>query len=92
MTMISSSCTSTRSAGCSFEEAVKQRPGRSLSKEGVHWPLGPRTPMGASIFICSEDGIADTVRPRCEAAGADLKLVHVLKSTFVKNGKKKISI
>ena len=60
-----------------------------LSKEGVHWPLGPRTPMGASIFICSEDGIADTVRPRCEAAGADLKLVHVLKSTFVKNGKKK---
>jgi AAA domain len=61
-----------------------------LSREGAHWPIGARTPMGASIFICSEDGIADTVRPRCEAAGADLQLMHVLKSTFVRNGKRKI--
>lgn len=60
-----------------------------LSRAGAHWPLGPRAPMGASIFICSEDGIADTVRPRCEAAGADLGLLHVFKSTFVKDGKRK---
>ena len=59
-----------------------------LSK-GTHWPLGAIASIGSSIFICSEDGVADTVRPRCEAAGADLTKIHVLKSSFVKNGKRK---
>jgi predicted ATP-dependent serine protease len=38
----------------------------TLSK-GKHWPSGPRANTGATIFICSEDGIADTIRPRAEA-------------------------
>ena len=23
---------------------------------GVHWPNGPRAPIGTTIFLCSEDG------------------------------------
>ena len=32
------------------------------------------------ILLSAEDGIADTIRPRLEAAGADLTRVHVLES------------
>jgi hypothetical protein len=55
--------------------------------EQGRWPRGPRASIGANIFICSEDGIADTIRPRLEAAGADLSLVHVLDSTIKREGK-----
>ena len=34
----------------------------------------------AVIIVSAEDGIADTMRPRLEAAGADLERVHVLDS------------
>jgi len=56
---------------------------------GLHWPHGPRADIGGTIFICSEDGIADTVRPRAEAADADLTQLHVFESTLLKNGKRK---
>jgi putative DNA primase/helicase len=59
-----------------------------LSK-GIHWPNGARAHTGSSIFICSEDGTADTVRPRAEAAGADLNRLHVFKSTLLKDGKRR---
>src|SRR4029077_6733394 len=59
-----------------------------LSK-GVHWPLGPTPKTQSTIFLCSEDSVADTIRPRAEAAGADLDKLHVLKSAIVKDGKKK---
>ena len=49
---------------------------------GVHWPNGPRAPICSSIFVCSEDDIADTVRPRLEAAGADLEKIHIIQSGF----------
>ena len=57
--------------------------------KGTHWPPGARSDEGAAIFLCSEDGIADTIRPRAEAAGADLDKIHILKSTIVKAGKKR---
>ena len=56
---------------------------------GGHWPIGPSVRAASSMFLCSEDSVADTIRPRAEAAGANLKKVHVLKSAVVKNGKKK---
>jgi len=56
---------------------------------GAHWARGPRAEVGSTIFICSEDGIADTIRPRAEVAGADLEMLHVFESTFVSNGKRK---
>jgi putative DNA primase/helicase len=54
-----------------------------------HWPNGPCAPLGSAIFICSEDDVADTIRPRAEAAGADLDLLHVFKSTLVRDGKRR---
>jgi hypothetical protein len=46
---------------------------------GARWPDGaaPCEPSDV-ILISAEDGIADTIRPRLEAAYADLRLVHVL--------------
>ena len=61
----------------------------AILSKGKHWPGGPRAKTGATIFICSEDGIADTIRPRAEAAEADLQLIKVFKSTVTKDGKDK---
>jgi len=55
---------------------------------GTNWPNGPRAPIGSTIFICSEDDVADTIRPRAEAAGADLSKLHVLRSC-VRDGKRR---
>jgi hypothetical protein len=38
--------------------------------KGINWPRGSHARVGSTIFICSEVGIADTIRPRAEAAGA----------------------
>lgn len=35
-------------------------------------------PPGSVLFLTSEDGLGDTIRPRLDAAGADLDRVHVL--------------
>ncbi len=45
---------------------------------GLPWPGGGVAPQGDVILLSAEDGLADTVRPRLEAAGADLDRVHVL--------------
>lgn len=37
-------------------------------------------PMGAVLLLSSEDGIADTVRPRAELAGADLTKIVMVRS------------
>jgi AAA domain len=57
---------------------------------GKHWPpKGARAPLGSTIFICSEDDVADTIRPRAEAVGANLDKLHVLKSTVIRDGKRR---
>jgi len=56
---------------------------------GAHWPNGPRARVGGTFMVCSEDGIADTVRPRAEAAGADLKKLHIFESTVIRGGKRR---
>jgi hypothetical protein len=45
---------------------------------GGLWPDGTRSPKGSVILISCEDDAADTLRPRLEAAGADLTKVHLL--------------
>ncbi|MGO9666407.1 MAG: bifunctional DNA primase/polymerase [Polyangia bacterium] len=40
----------------------------------------------AVVLLTAEDGLADTVRPRLEAAGADLRMVHVIKSVRLTGG------
>jgi putative DNA primase/helicase len=57
--------------------------------KGAHWPNGPRAPIGNTIFICSEDDVADTIRSRAEAADADLAKLHVFKSTITRDGKRR---
>lgn len=44
--------------------------------------LGPRAPVGSTLILSAEDGKADTIRPRAEAAGADLTKLFVFESSL----------
>jgi putative DNA primase/helicase len=55
--------------------------------KGAHWPFGARAKIGTAIFLCSEDDIADTIKPRAEAAGADCSKLYVLKSAIIRDKK-----
>src|SRR5260370_199732 len=43
-------------------------------------------PSGSPIILSAEDSVGDTLRPRLEAAGADLARVHVLKAAVAATG------
>jgi hypothetical protein len=43
---------------------------------GADWPDGSKSIAGSVLLISSEDGLADTVRPRLDAHGADVSKVH----------------
>jgi putative DNA primase/helicase len=47
---------------------------------GAEWPDGGSAPLGNVIILSSEDGLADTVRPRLDAAGADVNRIHVVEA------------
>jgi predicted ATP-dependent serine protease len=48
---------------------------------GGDWPRGEGSARrGDVIYISAEDRAADTIRPRLEAAGADLKRVHIVEA------------
>lgn len=48
---------------------------------GGRWPVD-RSPSerGSALILSAEDGVADTIRPRLEAAGADLTRCHVIEA------------
>jgi putative DNA primase/helicase len=46
---------------------------------GKDWPDGGCAPAGDILIMQAEDDEGDTLRPRLEAAGADLNRIHVLK-------------
>lgn len=48
-----------------------------VSQGGV-WPDGSKCERGSVLMVSGEDDPADTIRPRLEAAGADLERVHIL--------------
>ncbi len=51
----------------------------AMVSTGGDWPFDEGTSRcGDVIYISAEDGAADTIRPRLEAAGADLNRVHVI--------------
>jgi putative DNA primase/helicase len=51
----------------------------SVVTNGGRWPAGnEECEPGDVIFLSAEDDPADTLRPRLEAAGADLKKVHIV--------------
>jgi putative DNA primase/helicase len=45
---------------------------------GGKWPDGSHCAVGSVLMVSGEDDAADTIRPRLEAAGADLGRVHIL--------------
>ena len=47
---------------------------------GTPFADGHRPQIGNVVLLSAEDGIGDTIRPRLEAAGADLRRVVVLES------------
>jgi DNA polymerase III delta prime subunit len=55
---------------------------------GDPWPDGSgNAPLGSVLYLTAEDGAADTIRTRAEAAGADLAKVHVLETVTDEQGK-----
>ncbi len=46
---------------------------------GRPWPDGSAPADGSAILICAEDDPGDTIRPRLDAHGADVRRVHLLK-------------
>jgi len=50
---------------------------------GGFWPDGGHAPLGSSVILSAEDSANDTLRPRLEAAGADLERVHALQATII---------
>lgn len=58
---------------------------------GGAWPNGEgNAPIGQVIMLSCEDDIADTIRPRLEAAGANLTKVHVLEAIVEKKGGRRV--
>lgn len=55
---------------------------------GRPWPDAPGDPneIGSVILLCAEDGLADTIRPRLDAAGADLSRVYSLNAVRRRDG------
>jgi len=51
------------------------------------WPNNEGSaPLGNVVMLSAEDDVADTLRPRLEAAGADVQRVHVLEAIKVDGG------
>ena len=53
---------------------------------GDRFPDGGIAPTGSILILTAEDSAKDTVRPRLEAAGADLTSIHRLKAAVFKDG------
>lgn len=45
---------------------------------GTPWPDDAANTLGDALILSAEDGLADTIRPRLDAAGADPGRVHAL--------------
>jgi len=56
----------------------------AIVTRGEQWPDGTRCEYpGAVILLSGEDGLSDTVRPRADAAGADVSRVHAVEGVAV---------
>ncbi len=54
---------------------------------GLAWPDAPGTPIepGGVVLLGAEDGIADTIRPRLDAAGADVSRIVAIEAVHSVN-------
>ena len=55
----------------------------SRETRGTSFPDGAVCEQGSVIFLSAEDDAADTIRPRLDAAGADVSRVHILEAVRV---------
>lgn len=57
---------------------------------GHHWPDGNgKAPIGGVLFVTSEDSLSHTIRPRFDAAEADVSLINCVRGvTTIANGKR----
>jgi RecA-family ATPase len=56
---------------------------------GRPWPVDHTPcPLGDVLLVSGEDDLADTVRPRLEAAGADLDRIHMIGLVRSKSGRR----
>jgi putative DNA primase/helicase len=53
---------------------------------GFEWPDGGRAPVCGTLMFSAEDSVEDTIRPRYEAAGAELRDLHVVKMVIDDKG------
>ena len=58
----------------------------TISKEGSRWPSGALSPTGSALILSAEDGNADTIRPRLEAADAQLDKILIVNATVKGDG------
>lgn len=59
---------------------------------GGHWPVNRSPcPLGAALILNAEDDAADTIRPRLDAAAANVNNVHVLESISTADSEGRIS-
>ncbi len=70
---ISRPCSGEVSSGPGLPCEASAKPG-----EGVAQPRSTVHKPGGVILLSAEDGIADTIRPRLEAAGADLEKIQAI--------------
>jgi len=64
----------------------------SLITTGRPWPDGSPAKKGTVILLTAEDGIADTVRPRCDEMKADVSKIIIVKGTSSTEGLKLFNI
>lgn len=54
--------------------------------KGEPWPVdGSHCPRGKVLILSAEDDVADTIRPRLDAAGCDVNMVYALPMVTVRN-------
>ena len=56
---------------------------------GGKWPSGATVRAGSVLLLSAEDGNSDTIRPRLEAAGADLTKVMIVNATVAGDGRRR---
>lgn len=59
---------------------------------GGAWPDGGRVVPGDVLFMCAEDGLADTVRPRIDALGGNPERVFVLEGVKDSDGRRLLNL
>jgi hypothetical protein len=68
--------------------AARITTGRSLFTEDSQ--QDPSREPADVVFVCCEDGVRDTIRTRLEAAGADLRRVHIIEEVEEPDGSRRL--